>query len=343
MESGSASSGQPAAARARCSVCGAPAVARVPYARLSLCPKHFMEFVERKVRRVLERVGALRPGAKLLAAVSGGKDSAAMLQAVVRVAAPRGVRLAALHLDLGFDGYSSASRDAAVAACEKLGVPCVVVRVAEAAGLPVHELARRVRRPTCSVCGVVKRYLINAAAVEMGADYVLMGHNADDIIAYTVKEFLNQNLEAIAKLGPATESIPGLAAGRLRPLYEVYEREALLYAVVSGVPFLHDECPYRPRAPIEQRVKEFMNRLEEEHPGVKIGFIRRLEKRMDLYRSLVGDEKPGRCRVCGLPAAGEECSFCRITRRATGEPRGTLARSLIRAKLAEAGLLGGEG
>ena len=317
-------------ARRRCSVCGAPAAVHLPYARLSLCPRHFQEYIERKVRRVLERVGALRPGARLLAAVSGGKDSAAMLHALARVAVPAGVEVLGLHIVLGFGPYSERSRDAAVEACRKLGIPCIVVSVEELVGMPVHELARRLRRPTCSVCGVVKRYIINAAAVEYKADYIAMGHNADDIIAYSVKEFLSQNLEALAKLGPATETVEGVAVGRLRPLYEVYEREALLYAMLTGTPFLHDECPYRPRAPIEQRVKEFMNRLEEEHPGVKIGFIRRLEKRLTLYKSLAGDARPGRCSVCGLAAAGGECSFCRLTRRATGEPKGPRVRQKLR-------------
>ena len=327
----------------RCSICGRPAVVRLPYARLSLCRDHFIEFVERKVKRVLKRVGALRPGARILVAVSGGKDSAAMLQALVRVARPEGVELVAVHLDLGFDGYSTASSRVAVEACEKLGVPCLVVNVAEAAGLPVHELARRLRRPTCSVCGVVKRYLINAVAVEAGADYVAMGHNADDIIAYSVKEFLNQNLEALAKLGPSTETVEGLAVGRLRPLYEVFEREALLYALLTGVPFLHDECPFRPEAPIEQRVKEFANRLEEEHPGTKMNFIRRLESRMKVYKALAGEAKPNRCKVCGMPAAGEVCSFCRITMKAVGEPRGPHARRLVREKLESLGLVGHRG
>ena len=335
------SSGRPAAARRRCSVCGEPAVAYLPYARLALCPRHLEEYIERKVRRVLRRVGALRRGVRLLAAVSGGKDSAAMLRALARVAAPEGVELLGLHLVLGFGGYSLRSRDTAAKACGELGVPCLVVNVEKVVGAPVHVLARRVRRPVCSVCGIVKRYVINAAAVEAGADYVAMGHNADDIIAYSVKEFLSHNIEALAKLGPATETVEGLAVGRLRPLYEVFEREALLYALVTGTPFLHEECPYRPVAPIEQRVKEFMNRVEEEHPGTKMMFVRRLEARLSLYRSLA--EKGGgelrRCRICGMPSAGEVCSFCRITGRATGSPAGPRVREALREMIAR---LGGE-
>ncbi|KSW11829.1 ATPase [Pyrodictium occultum] len=332
----SQSSGRQAAAR--CSICGAPAVARIPYARLSLCPSHFMEFVERKVERVLRRVGALRRGARILVAVSGGKDSAAMLTALSKLSKLYGFELVGIHLVLGFGAYSEKSRGTAEKACRENGVPCIVISIEEALGAPVHVIARRARRPVCSVCGLVKRYITNAAAVELRADYVAMGHNADDIIAYTLKLFLNQDLESIAKMGPATESIEGLAVARLRPLYEVTERESLLYALLSNTPFLHDECPYRPVAPIEQRIKESMNRLEEEHPGVKINYIRRLESRLTVYKRLAAEKewKPQKCPTCGLLSSGGECGFCRLTRRALGEPKGPHVRRLLRELAAKA-------
>ncbi|HIQ24190.1 MAG TPA: adenine nucleotide alpha hydrolase family protein [Pyrodictium delaneyi] len=319
-------------AAAKCSICGAPAVARVPYARLTLCSRHFMEFIERKVERVLRRAGALRRGARLLAAVSGGKDSAAMLTALARITKSNGVEVVGLHLVLGFGPYSRKSREAAEEACRVNNIPCIVLDLEEVLGAPVQAIARRARRPVCSVCGLIKRYVINAAAVELGADYVAMGHNADDIIAYTVKMFLNQDLAAIAKLGPSTESIDSLAVARLRPLYEVTEKESLLYAILSSTPFLHEECPFRPVTPIEERVKEFMNRVEEEHPGMKINYIRRLESNIELYKKIAGieDWDIQQCQSCGLLSAGNECSFCRLTRRTLGEAKGAYIRRVIR-------------
>jgi len=328
------------AAVRRCSICGAPAVARIPYARLTLCPHHFMEFIERKVERVLRRVGALRSGVRILAAVSGGKDSAAMLTALARVAKRHGVQVIGLHLVLGFGPYSERSRKAAGEACKANKVPCIMLDIDKTLGAPVHVIARRARRPVCSVCGLIKRYVINAAAVELGADYVAMGHNADDIIAYTLKVFLNQDLAAIVKFGPATESIDGIAVARLRPLYEVTEKESLLYAIVSSTPFLHEECPFRPEVPIEERVKEFMNKVEEEHPGMKISYIRRLALNIDAYKKLAKAKgwEIQRCKSCGLLSAGSECGFCRLTRRTLGEPKGKHIRETVRRLATAAGI-----
>jgi uncharacterized protein (TIGR00269 family) len=282
-------------------------------------------------------VGALRRGGLIVAAVSGGKDSTAMLASLVRHAREAGVRVLAVYIDLGYGGYSLRSREAAVAACEKLGVDCMVVEFEKVVGTSVYELARRSRRPVCSVCGIVKRYILNAVAVEAGADYVALGHNGDDILAYAVKSFLNQDVGYIAKLGPATETVPGLAVGRLRPLYEVFEKETLVYVLVEGLPFLHEECPYRPRAPIEQTIKEMMNRLEEHHPGIKISSIRRLARSIKLYEKITGHGEVGRCKHCGLISAGDECSFCKLTRRVLGVPAGPRVRAWIRGRLEELG------
>ena len=315
-----------------CKYCGKPAVAYIRYARLYLCSDHFQEYVEKKVERVLKRVGVLRQGVKILAALSGGKDSAAMLRAMVRVAKPKGVIITGLHIDLGYGAYSLKSKEAVLQACEDLGLECIVVNVEEVLGLNVYELARKVRRPVCSVCGIIKRYIINAAAIELKADYIAMGHNADDIIAYTLKEFLAQNLPAISKLGPSTQSLKGLAVGRLRPLYEVTEKEALLYTLLTQTPFLHDECPYRPENPIEHRVKEFMNKIEEEHPGLKMMFIRNLEKNIEFYKEKSRNNHIGRCKHCGLISAGDECSFCRLTKRALGEPLGPRIKEYLASR-----------
>jgi uncharacterized protein (TIGR00269 family) len=334
MATGSGSTGRRAAAR-RCSICGAPAVAYLPYARLALCEKHFVDYIDRKVGRVLRRVGALRRGSRIVAAVSGGKDSATMLASLAKHARENGVEVIGVHIVLGFGPYSERSRQAAEEACRKLNVPCLVVSVEELLGVGVYELARRSRRPVCSVCGIVKRYILNAVAVEAGADYVALGHNGDDIIAYAMKSFLNQDLGYIAKLGPATKTVPGLAVGRIRPLYEVFEKETLIYALVSGTPFLHEECPYRPVAPIEQRIKEMMNRLEEEHPGIKMSTVKKLASSVPLYERLAGEAEIGRCRHCGLISAGDECSFCRLTRRVLGEPAGPKVREWARSRLAE--------
>lgn len=321
---------------ARCSVCGRPAVICYRDSRRCLCAEHFLEHVESKVRRTVERYRLIRPGYRVLAAVSGGKDSATMLGVLSRLAGEIGFELIAFHIDLGIGEYSVKSRRAAVELARQLGVPLVVASVRELLGVGVPELARMARRPTCSVCGMVKRYLTNAAAVEAGADAVALGHNADDMAVYALKSFLTQDLEAIGKLGPKTETIPGLAVGRIRPLYTVTEKESFLYAYLRRLPFLHEECPHVSNRQTEIILKEEVARLEDRKPGLRLQLLSKLARRAGDYPRPPGEARA--CRVCGLIAWGEECSFCRLTRRTLGEPMGARAREYLRSLLEEAGL-----
>jgi len=320
-------------AAASCSVCGAPAVVRISYARLDLCTLHFREFVERKIARILKKTGLSR-ARRVIVAVSGGKDSAAMLYALASMLKKDNVELIGVHINLGLGEYSEESMKKAHELCHRVGIPCIIVELEKVLGVTVPELAKRARRPTCSVCGLVKRYILNAVAVEADADYVATGHTADDIIAYTLKEFMFQNMDGVSKLAPSTSTVKGLAVGRVRPLYEVTERESLLYSLINGIPFHHSECPYRPRAPIEQRIKEFVNKLEEEHPGIKITYIRRLERNMGMYHSWGRESSYGRCKHCGLASSGVVCGFCRLTEKVTGKPLGEKVRAWIRGVLA---------
>jgi len=312
---------------ARCSVCSAPAIAYVPYQRRYYCPEHFAEFVERKVRRTVEKYKMLRRGDRVVAMVSGGKDSATLLSTLSGLREEIGFELYAFHIDLGIGDYSVESKRTAVELSRRLGVPLVVFSLREELGYGVPEAAIRLRRPACSVCGIFKRYLYNAVGVELGAK-VATGHNADDLAAYSLKNFLFQELEAIGKLGPVQEGVPGLAATRIRPLYTVYEKESFLYTVARDLPFLHRECPHARLDSLDFRLKDMLNRLEEERPSLKLGLLSRLAKRAGDYPRPSGSYTS--CESCGLLSSGGKCSFCRLTEKLSGEPLGGWVRKRIR-------------
>ena len=312
---------------ARCAKCGKEAVIRIPYARMWLCKEHFIEFFETRVLKAIRRYGLARKGDRILVAVSGGKDSAALLSAMVEAAKELGIEVIALHIDLGIGEYSRRNREAVERLAHQLGTKLLVFDVEEVLGMSIPEMARRSRRPPCSVCGLVKRYVINAAAVELGVDAVALGHNMDDMIAYVMKAFITQDLSNVHKLGPKTESVKG-AVGRIRPLYDTSEREALAYALMKGLSFNHAECPHALPGSIEREVKAFMNSLEREHPSIKVQLVRRFRKNLMEGRYCVTDSPSSvsRCPVCGLISDGGICSFCRLTKKLIGRYGGPLVR-----------------
>ncbi len=322
---------------AKCSVCGGPAVAFIRYQKRYLCRDHYIQFVEDKVRRAIKRYKMAGKGDRILVALSGGKDSTTLLGALSAVRDDIGFELVAVHIDLGIFDYSVKSREAARRLAQSLDVPLIEVPLKEVIGATIPELAKKSRRPACSVCGMIKRYVTNAAAVELEADAVALGHNADDLAVYNLKSFLTQDLEAISKLGPRTDSVEEAAVGRIRPLYLVYEKESFLYSFLRGLPFLHEECPFVDNRQMEVRLKEVVNQLEEERPGTKLQMVTKLALRIKDYPKPRGEIR--RCRVCGLISSSEVCSFCRTTERALGKAMGPAVREYIRRKGVELGLI----
>jgi tRNA(Ile)-lysidine synthetase-like protein len=108
---------------------------------------------------------------RVLAAVSGGSDSTALLHLAAAACRRRGVELGVVHVDHGLRGAASAADAAAVtAAAAGLGIECRVCSVRVAAGAGSFERAARAARLSCFA----------ESARSAGAEAVLTGHTADD-------------------------------------------------------------------------------------------------------------------------------------------------------------------
>ncbi len=289
----------------------------IPYARLSLCNEHFKVYVVRRVRRTIERYKMVREGERVLAAVSGGKDSLVLLHVLSEIRNsddPKislNYELEAVTIDLGIEGYSEESVRVAGEHCRSIGVPHHVIDVRRVAGFTMDEVASRGGRPVCSVCGVVKRYVLNAFGVEEGFDRLATGHNLDDEAAVLLSNYVSANVELLARQSPVLPRRDGMVS-RIKPLFEVSERETALYAHIQGLSPISEECPYAVN-PSTLKFKEVINFLEEKWPAAKVSMVRGFLKRIKPHLTDEGwQEALRRCAVCGYPTSSEVCAFCRL-------------------------------
>ncbi|MEM2829159.1 MAG: TIGR00269 family protein [Candidatus Jordarchaeales archaeon] len=300
----------------KCKWCSGDMEVFLPYARLSLCRSHFRNYVVRRVKRTIERYGMINSGERVLVALSGGKDSLVLLHILSTLRDSDDPKFSlkceveAVTLDLGIKGYSERCIAVARAHCEKLGVPHHTIKAAELAGFTMDDVASRRGRPTCSVCGVVKRYVLNKVGVEMGFDRLATGHNLDDEAAVLLSNYLSANVELLSRQSPVLPAREGMIS-RIKPLFEVSERETAMYAQFQGLAPVDGKCPYA-IAPSTLKFKMVLNMLEEEVPTMKISMVRGfLEKVKPLLKK--GETGPlRRCVACGYPSSSEVCSFCRL-------------------------------
>jgi len=301
----------------QCKQCGEPASVRVPYARLSLCPKHFTEYVEKHVKNTIKRYKLIKNGDRVVLALSGGKDSLALLHILNNLREEIGFELSALNIDLGIkkDDYSSKAVQISEKHCRELGVELEKVDMERDFGFTIDEIfsSKNVRRPICSSCGVIKRYVTNKVAVELGANSLATGHNLDDESTVLLSNYVKADIDLLVRSGPMLPSRGERMVSRIKPLYETSENETTLYNFFKGIQHLEQKCPYASGAST-LRLKEVINTLEKERVGFKIALVRSFNKKIKpILAEHYNDSKDFYlCEECGYPTSTKICSFCRL-------------------------------
>jgi tRNA(Ile)-lysidine synthase len=183
--------------------------------------------LSRVARRALSAAG-VGPGAVVLAGVSGGPDSTALLSVLASLVPDLGFTLHACHVDHGI--RPSAEREADLAAvrsfCAGLGVPLDVRFVPEGrcaseareGGRSLEEVARRRRLA-----------LLVEAADAVRAGFIALGHTRDDH---------RETVLMRALLGAGPPGLAGIAPQRgrfVRPLLDASRTEVIAHLAAEGL------------------------------------------------------------------------------------------------------------
>ena len=291
----------------KCRKCGGQAVLELPRHNAAFCSADFQEFFRKQVAEAIRKHRMFSREEQILVAVSGGKDSLALWDVLIET----GYETAGLYLDLGIFDYSVESKGKCEAFAAARGQKLIVERVADAMGAPIPEVQKATRRPTCSACGLSKRYLMNRAAVEHGYPVIATGHNLDDEAAVLFGNVLHWQTDALSRQSPALASTHPKLARRVKPLYRLSERETAAYAFLRGIDYIVDECPFAKGATSIAH-KQILDRLEEQSPGAKhnflFGFLEKAKASFDGAESVTLQQ----CAVCGQVTTGEICAFCKL-------------------------------
>jgi uncharacterized protein (TIGR00269 family) len=305
----------------KCKVCREHAVVDIRRHNAAFCGDHFLDHVRRQVARTIKDYSMFRADDRLLVAVSGGKDSLAIWDILLEL----GYDATGFYLDLGIGGYSTRSKDAAVAYATARDAKLIVRSLAEEHGYTVPELARLTGRVPCSGCGLNKRYEFNRAALEEGFEVLVTGHNLDDEVATLLGNVLHWNTDMLGRQAPVLEErLLGSGEGRhtalvrkVKPLVRIAERETAAYALLTRIDYIVEECPMV-EGNTQHRYKEALTLLEEASPGTKQQFLFGFfDKAGPRFSGTGAGAEVVACASCGAPTiawdeAGQVlCSFCK--------------------------------
>lgn len=207
------------------------------------------------VSAFFEKRAPLAPGALVLCAVSGGRDSMALLHLVSAMAEEEGFRVAAAHFNHRL--RPTADRDEAFVRdwCREKGIPLEVGRgdvraLARETGTGVEDAARRLRY----------RFL-QEAAERLGAACIATAHHREDNAETVLLHLLRgTGLQGLGGIAPVRGNI-------VRPLLETSRADIDAYVKAHRLPYVEDESNADPAYTRNRLRREVLPLLEEIAPG----------------------------------------------------------------------------
>jgi tRNA 2-thiocytidine biosynthesis protein TtcA len=203
----------------------------------------------------------VQPNDRILVAVSGGKDSFAMLWVLgkLKAALPFSVELFAFHLDQAQPGHDPTPiRDH----FEEVGVEYEIEKQDTYSRVVEKTLPGKVY---CSLCSRFRRAILYKAATRHGCNKVALGHHREDLIETLMLNILYSG--QIKSMPPRLRSDDGKHE-IIRPLCYVHEADLIEFAQQQEFPVV--PCKLCGSQEKERKfVKDLLADLEKHSPHIK--------------------------------------------------------------------------
>ncbi len=252
-------------------------------------------------------------GDKVISAVSGGTDSLTTLQLLTEFSEHQDIDVVSLTIDEGIQGYRDESLEVIEKVTEELGVQQVTISFKEVFGKTLDELSEISKEKDgpdpCTLCGILRRELLNQASRELNGDKLAIGHNLDDITQTVLLNHLRGDISRFKRMRPKTEG-KRYFVPRIKPLRQIKEKEVAIYSMLKDHDPHVDKCPHV--GGMRSKVRDFLNEMEQEHPTTKFKIMRMNDK---IRKNLEIDEEDFElktCEICGEPTTQEKCRSCNL-------------------------------
>ncbi|MBW1646022.1 MAG: hypothetical protein JRJ56_06825 [Deltaproteobacteria bacterium] len=238
--------------------------------------------VRSKVGRALGDYAMTADGDRILVAVSGGKDSLALLHILQtrKPWIPVDYQLAPLFVGLGEPGDGERLA-AARGLCDRLGLPLAVVDT---------DIGRRLRTEKlpeshCFHCSRWKRKAIFNYARDHGFAKVAFGHHRDDIIETALLNlFYGSNFSTMV---PCQQLFRGTLA-IIRPLAYLSAAEVVAYCRQHQLPLTQPPCVFQHQDQKRLQLRRLLAALEKDNPRVRDSIFHALRNVRQAYLLDVG-------------------------------------------------------
>ncbi|MGQ9616904.1 MAG: tRNA 2-thiocytidine biosynthesis TtcA family protein [Spirochaetota bacterium] len=226
----------------------------------------FEYYLVKKVGKTIKRYGMIKEGDRIIAAVSGGKDSLTMLKILNDRMGfyPNNFELIAVHIVSDLP-------------CEGLADPSTLEEYFKKNNyryLFVNMKVRGVERGLSSFwCSWNRRRVLFDTATKLGYNKIAFGHQRNDVL-----ETLLLNIFYHAEISTMLP-VQSLFEGRItiiRPLYHIPESDTIKLAKIYGFPSAHCRCPVEHETKREL-LRRLISEIERVNPRAGVNALRSLE------------------------------------------------------------------
>lgn len=220
--------------------------------------------LEKKIRRLAGKAvtdySMIEDGDKILAAVSGGKDSFVMLDTLLHLqkVAPINFDVIAVNLDQKQPGFPA---DVLPAYLEAKGIDYYII---DKDTYSVVKSKIPEGKTTCSLCSRLRRGSLYGFAEKIGATKIALGHHMDDIVETL---FMNMFNNAKLKAMPPKLRSDDKRNVIIRPLAYCREKDIEKLAAIKSYPIIPCNLCGSQENLQRKKIKKMLLSWEKENPG----------------------------------------------------------------------------
>jgi tRNA 2-thiocytidine biosynthesis protein TtcA len=224
-------------------------------------------YISNRIGRAIADYNLIEDKDRILLAVSGGKDSLAMLKLLNerRKWAPVEYKLFAAHIETDFKCAGCVHTKALKEIFEEGGIPCYFEKI---------KVKDKNNKVSCFWCSWNRRKALFNLADKLGCRKVAFGHHQDDI---TETLLLNMFYHGeFSAMNPRQELFGGKIV-IIRPLCYVGEDVLRKFAKESKFPSQLCRCP-NSKVSKRRMMKDFIKKVEEDCPHAKLNLFRSISR-----------------------------------------------------------------
>ena len=221
-------------------------------------PQKTQKTLLRRVGKAIHEYNMIREGDRIAVAVSGGKDSLALLDALLLLQkrSPVAFSVRAFTVE---QGKFLRPIEPLAEYMKQRGVEWTYFR-----DEPSFQLLEDQPDHGCDLCSRYRRRAVYEIAADLGANVVALGHTLDDFCESLLRNtFYTGRLSAL----PAVTYSRARDYRLIRPLVFVSEDITQRYAEERSIPITPCVCSHR-TGTVRRNLREFLDEMKQTHPNV---------------------------------------------------------------------------